>query len=81
MAKRDQFGGAFGCLDSGNLCNRQDVALGDLVFFDHISRRHGHFEGAGGASHPPLQSFLADVDHVRSTLVIHMGEITHVNLL
>ena len=36
MAKRNQFAGAFGRLDPGNLGDRQHVALGDLVVADQI---------------------------------------------
>ena len=73
MAKRDQFARPLGGLNSGDLGDRQDIALGNAVIADQVASGRAQGDRSRGTSQAALRGLTSDVHHLGATLCIKMG--------
>ena len=74
MAKRDEFGGAFGPLNGRDACHAQNIAFLGTAFEYPLKCRRQHTDGAAGNGHPVRLGFFSDIDHVGLALRVEMRE-------
>ena len=75
MAQRDQVAGALGAHDGRQPRHAEHVALGCRACRHHGIGSRLHPDGAAGHGHAPGLGLGADIDHMRTTGGIEMGQI------
>ncbi len=74
MAQRDQVARALGRHDGGDAGDAQHVALLGRARFDDGQGGRLHADHAGGQRHAMGLVLAADIDHVRLSALVEMGE-------
>jgi hypothetical protein len=74
VAQRNQIGGFFGTLDASNSRYANHIAFFRSSRFYQLQGGGQHMYLAGGNSNAVRVGFGANIDHVRLTLCIEMGE-------
>jgi hypothetical protein len=77
VAERNQFGGAFGSLDTGDFGNGQHVAFFHLPVADEGQRLRFHHNFAARNCKTFGIVLLADIDHIGAAFFIEVGELSH----
>jgi len=74
MTERDQFGGAFGAQDAGQLCDGQHIPLLQCALADQLKGGLLHPDFAACDGHALALRLFADIHHMGAPFAIQMGK-------
>ena len=75
MTERDQFTGAFGAHDAGQLGNAENIPFFDISLYNQLQCFWAHGHRAPRNGQPHAVCFRADIYHTCLAAVVKMGKL------